>query len=344
MISTANKTKRSFKLMKRAYRFLFASILSLCVLSFGVSASGSPAGTLLPDNVTGFGTTMGTSPLDGIMTGQSDTGITGTTQNGGHVATVPPVNGDTSSADQQTRPAEPSKTMNEVSEGIKNYALASNGAKYVIVRLSADGNTEEAVSEYFGGTDDSGNKRLNDGAFGDVESASKSVAVGGSGRTFRYKFDLGTNRSGINRIVFKNIQDSYSADPLNNRSFDEAKFKIMAGDSESGLKTVPFTLEKKQLGDNRFSFDVTLNVASGASGRYFYLEAGPVENAFVLSVDEIQIFGESASPSEPSGSTSGTEIKSPATGDAGSAAYAFTALVSSVVVAALILYRKKKVI
>ena len=335
--------------MKRALCFSAAFIAAALILSLGVSAMGSPSDTMLPDNVNDNGVGNGnegapTSPIDNLTPNDNVSDETTLPSADGSVSsTDASLTGSAADMSSTNGTTETSGTTAADAEALINLALSSNGASYRTVRLSSDLASEEEISEYFGGTNDSENKRLNDGEFGDIESASKSVALGGTGRTFRFKFDLGSSKTGITKIVLKNIQDSYSADPLNNRSFDENKFAVKTGDKESNVKAARFRVTKNQLADNSFSYDVTLELDSEAAGRYVFVEAGPVSNAFVLSLDEIQIYGkETAAATEAGETTADTEIKVPKTGDNTAFMYVLAAVFFALAVSAAFIYTKNR--
>ncbi|MBQ7646575.1 MAG: hypothetical protein IJS94_04825 [Clostridia bacterium] len=112
--------------------------------------------------------------------------------------------------------------------GSVNYALASNGASYVIRSLGSDG--AELEPSFYGVYRDDAFTKLNDGVTAEEENENSSVSLSGTGRTHIIRFDLGQERT-VNKVTIRNLGNSnwkiYSG-----RGDVRSIFKVFDGDNE----------------------------------------------------------------------------------------------------------------
>ena len=184
----------------------------------------------------------------------------------------------------QSQP-KPTETTPAADNG--NYALK---ASYVISTLGGDG-TEGDPAWLNATTTDSSYKVLNDGKTGLGEIALQSVALMGTGKTHRFKFDLKEVKTDIGKIVLKNMVNSanvdYNGSPAGNRGYVLNGFKVQAGASAGSMSNVTVTATEKDNG-SAYSYEVTLQFAA-VDARFIYIDA--VAAGYVLDVDEIEIWG-----------------------------------------------------
>lgn len=195
----------------------------------------------------------------------------------------------------ETQP-KPTETQAQADAG--NYARA-DGAKYVISTLGGDGSEGDAAWLNALYTDSS-YKFLNNGVTNLGETAQQTVALMGTGKTHRFKFDLGAIKTDITKIVLKNMINSVNVDvngsPAGNRGYVLNSFKVQAGTSAASVSNVTITATEKDNG-SAYSYEVTLQF-SAIDARYVYIDA--VAAGYVLSLDEIEIWGgEGSQPLDP---------------------------------------------
>ncbi|MBQ7646252.1 MAG: hypothetical protein IJS94_03180 [Clostridia bacterium] len=177
-----------------------------------------------------------------------------------------------------------------------NYALASNGASYIIKQLNSSG--EEAEPSYYENFVDNGYTKLTDGISSPGFNDESGVAFAGTGKQHKIKFDLGRERK-INKVILRNVLfDSLyfhtEWQPLDpdfmfavyiegnkvDTSFD-MKFNASFSDERFYGYTYDFDV---------YSYDVIVTFGT-VYGRY--ADVSFLSPTYLQSLDEIEIYSES---------------------------------------------------
>ena len=187
-----------------------------------------------------------------------------------------------------------------IDDGSNNYAFAGKGATYEMVKIVENKEEEE---EYASGYKDLEFLLLNDGYTNCGETAGASAAVTGSGRIHRIKFDLGITRE-INKVVLRNMINSANTfiegEAAGNRGYDSDAFKLTVDGQE-----INFTKEERGVIGCGYAYDIIMTF-DDIEAQYVVIEMKSSDNAFVISLDEVEIFGGHDEPSTTT-ETSATE-------------------------------------
>ena len=277
-------------------------------------------------------------------------------------------------------------SMLVVSAKETNLALASNGATYTIVRLTEGPGSDEEEGPAFvgkGNGDDENFDRLNDGWKRAAEAPPKYTALlAGSARTHRIKFDLGAVKevSSIDLYMKDNYRDVYNGNHASNRGYNKDDGFAVYSDA-AGKNAVAFTLsevnQKDDEGEDVATFYVvTLKLKKKVTTQYITIDiqaelAGKhpeceddlyTPGAYVVSINEVEIFGGDASatptekatekaedPTQGTQQQGATETQKPATTkDSGtveagdSTSIAFIAIIAAISLAGAAIVLKKK--
>ncbi|MBQ7646000.1 MAG: LPXTG cell wall anchor domain-containing protein, partial [Clostridia bacterium] len=234
-----------------------------------------------------------------------------------------------------------------------------------------------------GNGDDENFDRLNDGWKRAAEAPPKYTALlAGSARTHRIKFDLGAVKevSSIDLYMKDNYRDVYNGNHASNRGYNKDDGFAVYSDA-AGKNAVAFTLsevnQKDDEGEDVATFYiVTLKLKKKVTTQYITIDiqaelAGKhpeceddlyTPGAYVVSINEVEIFGGDASSATPTETTEkaedptqgtqqqgATETQKPATTkDSGtvetgdSTSIAFIAIIAAISLAGAAIVLKKK--